>query len=151
MLEFFKRIFNPEPSSVTARERLRLVLLSDHLALAPDVVDSLKADLIAVISKYVDVDAAHCDVTFEQQESVVAMLANIPILGMKPAVRTPRPAPPPVLRQAQDDEPAMIDPTPASAAVADPPEPEVAAPPAAAPKSRRRRRRRASVNPAPAH
>ena len=81
MIEFLKRLFNPEPSSVTARERLRLVLLSDHLALAPDVVESLKSDLIAVISKYVDVDADHCDVTFEQQERVVAMLANIPILG----------------------------------------------------------------------
>ena len=143
MLDFLKRLFNPEPSNVTARERLRLVLLSDHLALAPDVVESLKADLIAVISKYVDVDDAHCDVTFEQQESVVAMLANIPILGMKPAVRTPRPAPP-------------VDPAPASASVAAEPEaPETAAaepePPAAAPKPRRRRRRRANVNAAPAH
>jgi cell division topological specificity factor len=148
MLDFLKRLFNPEPSSVTARERLRLVLLSDHLALAPDVVESLKADLIAVISKYVDVDAANCDVTFEQQESVVAMLANIPILGMKPAVRTPRPAP--------QEPPPMIDPTPASASVAVEPEaPEtVAAEPAAAPpapKPRRRRRRRANVNAAPAH
>src|SRR5271156_5195676 len=113
MLDFFRRLFNPEPSSVTARERLRLVLLSDHLALAPDVVESLKADLIAVISKYVDVDAANCDVTFEQQDSVVAMLANIPILGMKPAVRAPRPAPEP---------PPMIDPAPASASVAVEPE-----------------------------
>jgi len=143
MLDFLKRLFNPEPSNVTARERLRLVLLSDHLALAPDVVESLKADLIAVISKYVDVDDAHCDVTFEQQESVVAMLANIPILGMKPAVRTPRPAPP-------------VDPAPASASVAAEPEaPETAAaepePPPAAPKPRRRRRRRANVNAAPAH
>jgi cell division topological specificity factor len=84
MLDFFKRFFVPEPSSVTARERLRLVLLSDHLALAPDVVESLKLDLIAVISKYVDVDVANCDVTFEQQDRQVAMLANIPILGMKP-------------------------------------------------------------------
>src|ERR1700722_7384539 len=126
MLEFFKRIFNPQPSSVTARERLRLVLLSDHLALAPDVVESLKSDLIAVISKYVDVDAEHCDVTFEQQERVVAMLANIPILGMKPAARAPRPAPPP-------EPPPIGDPSPASASVA------VA-------KTRRRRRRKANVN-----
>ena len=152
MLEFFKRIFNPQPSSVTARERLRLVLLSDHLALAPDVVESLKADLIAVISKYVDVDAAHCDVTFEQQESVVAMLANIPILGMKPPARVPRPTPPPVLRQAQDDiPPPMIDPSPASAAVAVEPDAAIEPAPAPAPKPRRRRRRRASVNAAPAH
>jgi len=127
MLEFFKRIFNPQPSSVTARERLRLVLLSDHLALAPDVVESLKADLIAVISKYVDVDADHCDVTFEQQDSVVAMLANIPILGMKPAARAPRPAPP-------VPEPPLSDPSPASAATAKP----------------RRRRRKASGHAAPA-
>lgn len=136
MIEFLKRLFNPEPSSVTARERLRLVLLSDHLALAPDVVESLKSDLIAVISKYVDVDADHCDVTFEQQERVVAMLANIPILGMKPATRAPRPAPPPALRPAQDDMPPIVDPSPASASVS---------------KSRRRRRRKASVNAAPAH
>lgn len=136
MIEFLKRLFNPEPSSVTARERLRLVLLSDHLALAPDVVESLKSDLIAVISKYVDVDAEHCDVTFEQQERVVAMLANIPILGMKPAARAPRPVPPPALRQAQDDMPPIVDPSPASASVSKP---------------RRRRRRKSSVNAAPAH
>jgi len=129
MLEFFKRIFNPQPSSVTARERLRLVLLSDHLALAPDVVESLKADLIAVISKYVDVDADHCDVTFEQQESVVAMLANIPILGMKPVAKAPRPAPPP-------EPPPLTDPSPVSAATVKP---------------RRRRRRRPSANAAAAH
>ncbi len=146
MIEFFKRLFNPEPSSVTARERLRLVLLSDHLALAPDVVESLKADLIAVISKYVDVDAANCDVTFEQQERAVAMLANIPILGMKPPGRPARPAPPP-------DAP-LVDPAPASAAVADPPPAQADASPAApapASKPRRRRRRRASVNTAAAH
>ena len=129
MLEFLKRLFNPEPSSVTARERLRLVLLSDHLALAPDVVESLKADLIAVMSKYVDVDIAHCDVTFEQQESVVAMLANIPILGMKPVVRAPRPAP-------RAEPPPLTDTAPVSAATAKP---------------RRRRRRRPSANAAAAH
>ncbi len=141
MLDFFKRFFNPEPSSVTARERLRLVLLSDHLALAPDVVESLKIDLIAVISKYVDVDAANCDVTFEQQDRQVAMLANIPILGMKPASKKPQ-APVP-------DPPPAIDPSPVSAAVADPPAEmpaAAAAEPVAAPKPRRRRRRRAPVN-----
>jgi septum formation topological specificity factor MinE len=117
------------------------VLLSDHLALAPDVVESLKTDLIAVISKYVDVDAANCDVTFEQQDRQVAMLANIPILGMKPAAK-PKPAPVP-------DPPPLGDPSPASAAVADPPAAlpaSVEAEPAAAPKPRRRRRRRAPVN-----
>lgn len=144
MLDFIKKFFNPEPSRVTARERLRLVLLSDHLALAPDVVESLKTDLIAVISKYVDVDVANCDVTFEQQERQVAMLANIPILGMKPPVRVP---PPPV-------QSAPIDAAPASIAIEDPPAlelPAVAAETVApTPKPARRRRRRRPAQPASA-
>ena len=134
MIEFLKRLFYPEPSSVTARERLRLVLLSDHLALAPDVVESLKTDLIEVISRYVEVDVANCDVTFEQQERQVAMLANIPILGMKPALRKPpQPPVPPLV-----DEPEGV-PAPATATLADPPETPTP------PRPRRRRRRRAAT------
>jgi cell division topological specificity factor len=83
MLEFFMRLFRGEASGQTAKERLRLVLLSDHLALAPDVVDALRADLLSVISRYVEVDEANVDVTFEQREHEVAMLANIPILSLK--------------------------------------------------------------------
>src|SRR6202022_4270841 len=88
VFDFFNRLFGTKPSSATAKERLRLVLLSDHLSLAPDVVEALKNDLIEVISRYCEVDAANCDVTFEQQEKRVAMLANVPILAMRA-----RPAP----------------------------------------------------------
>ena len=141
MFEFFKKWFQPEASGATARERLRLVLLSDHLALAPDVVESLKLDLIAVISKYVDVDAANCDVTFEQQDRQVAMLANIPIVGMK------RP-PPKIAPVAPPEPPPMLDPTPASAAVIDAPavETPVVASDVTAPKPKRRRRRRTAAS-----
>lgn len=90
MFEFFTRLFRGEPSGQTAKERLRLVLLSDHLALAPDVVDAMKTDLLAVISRYVEVDEANVDVTFEQRDHEVAMLANIPIRSMKERER-PRP------------------------------------------------------------
>jgi cell division topological specificity factor len=89
VIEFFNRLFGREPSSRTAKERLKLVLLSDHLSLAPDVVEALKHDLLEVISRYVEVDAANVDVSFEQREKQIAMLANIPILGMQK-----RPAPP---------------------------------------------------------
>lgn len=98
MLQFIQRFFGKPPSSATAKERLRLVLLSDHLSLAPDVVEALKHDLIEVISRYVDVDVPNCDVTFEQREKEVAMLANIPILGMRPRPMPPAPPPPPPAR-----------------------------------------------------
>jgi cell division topological specificity factor len=110
VFEFIQRFFGKPSSGATAKERLRLVLLSDHLSLAPDVVEALKHDLIEVISRYVDVDAMNCDVTFEQQEKQVAMLANIPILGMRsrpkpqapPPAAAPPPAPEPELTPALD-------------------------------------------------
>jgi cell division topological specificity factor len=144
MIDFFKKLFKPEGSSTTARERLRLVLLSDHLSLAPDVVESLKLDLIAVISKYVEVDEAACDVTFERQDSAIAMLANIPILAMKtrpPSAPPPAPSAPP---PAPEPPPSSSFGTPATAKVAD--EPEAPKPPSAS--RRKRRRRRANVAPA---
>ena len=96
MFEFIQRFFGKPSSSATAKERLRLVLLSDHLSLAPDVVEALKRDLLEVISRYVEVDPDHVDVTFEQQEKQIAMLANIPILSMhaRPTPPPPPPAPP---------------------------------------------------------
>ncbi|MFN2460946.1 MAG: cell division topological specificity factor MinE [Candidatus Velthaea sp.] len=136
MIDFFKKLFAPEKSGATARERLRLVLLSDHLSLAPDVVQALRTDLIAVISKYVEVDEANCDVTFEQKDSAVAMLANVPILSMRS-----RPVPPPAPPPAPPEQTPQGDIATASAAVAD--EPAVAAP--LKPPARRRRRRRATT------
>ena len=124
MFEFIQRFFGKPASSATAKERLRLVLLSDHLSLAPDVVEALKRDLIDVISRYVDVDRANCDVTFEQQEKQVAMLANIPILAMRsrpnpPAATPPAPPPPPA---REPEPPPSLDLGGATASVAAEPE-----------------------------
>jgi cell division topological specificity factor len=147
MFDFLKKFFAPETSSTTARERLRLVLLSDHLQLAPDVVEALKRDLVAVISRYCEIDESHCDVTFEQQDKQVAMLANIPIVAMKS-----RPGPPPAPPKPPAPEPpsttienaagasAAVDEEPESATTASP-----AQPGAGSAKKRRRRRGGASA------
>lgn len=132
MFDFLAKFFRPQGSSETAKERLRLVLLSDHLQLAPEVVDSLKHDLIAVISKYVEVDEASCEVNFEHQDRQIAMLANIPILSMK----APPPPPPAAAEPEPEPEPAVTA-TASSHAYA------------ATPKSRRRRRRKAAAQPTP--
>jgi cell division topological specificity factor len=99
MIDFFRSLFRPAPpSGATAKERLRLVLLSDHLSLAPDVVEALKRDLLAVISRYVEIDSDHADVSFEHREREVAMLASIPIKGVRErqSARAPElPSPPP--------------------------------------------------------
>ena len=111
MWEWLNRFFGVPSSSAVAKERLRLVLLSDHLALAPEIVDSLRAELLAVISRYVEVDEAHCDVTFEHQDARIAMLANVPIL----ALRDRHPAPPSPSAKRRKRKAAAASSTPAPA------------------------------------
>jgi len=82
MIEFFNRLFGRQTSGATAKERLRLVLMSDHLSLAPEMIDAMKRDLVDVISHYVEVDRDRIDVHFEHQDKALAMLANIPITGV---------------------------------------------------------------------
>jgi len=82
MIEFLKRLFSQQGSSATAKERLRLVLMTDHLELAPEMIETMKRDLVDVISRFVEVDREKIDVTFERQDRTLAMLANIPILGV---------------------------------------------------------------------
>lgn len=82
MIEFLNKLFGRQNSGATAKERLRLVLMSDHLSLAPDMIEAMKRDLVDVISRYVEVDREKIDVHFENQDNALAMLANIPITGV---------------------------------------------------------------------
>lgn len=155
MMNWLQKVFGAPGSSATAKERLRLVLLTDHLSLAPDVVDALKRDLLEVISRYVDVDETHSDITFERQESAVAMLANIPITGMR---ERPRPTPPgggeAVATAAPVAEATPVAVTVAEPNVVQPAEPAHAEsevqseePRTATPRRRRRRRRAPAAAP----
>ncbi len=113
MIELFNRLFGRQTSSATAKERLRLVLLSDHLALAPEMVEDLKRELVAVLSRYVEVDPEKIDVTFEQQERAVAMLANVPIISMHPS-KNVAPEPPKKPRRRRKRAAATSNPAPAT-------------------------------------
>ncbi len=86
MIEFLNRLFGRQSSGATAKERLRLVLMSDHLSLAPEMIEAMKHDLIDVVSRYVEVDRDKIDVHFENQANALAMLANIPITGVNRTV-----------------------------------------------------------------
>jgi cell division topological specificity factor len=82
VIEFLRRLFGHQGSSATAKERLRLVLMTDHLELAPEMIEQMKRELVEVISRHVEVDRDHIDVTFERQDRTLALLANIPIISV---------------------------------------------------------------------
>ncbi|NLV22190.1 MAG: cell division topological specificity factor MinE [Syntrophomonadaceae bacterium] len=86
MLELISRIFGKETSSKDiARERLRLVLVHDRSTVSPEVINLLRDDLIQVIQKYMDIDLEGLLVNIEGEDNSVALIANIPIKGLKRA------------------------------------------------------------------
>ena len=105
VIEFLKKLFGHSGSSSTAKERLRLVLMTDHLELAPEMIEAMKRDLVDVISRYVEVDRDKIDVKFEQQDKALAMLANIPILSVN---RTNGQAAPPAAAVAAPTDPQAV-------------------------------------------
>ncbi|MEW8959336.1 MAG: cell division topological specificity factor MinE [Moorella sp. (in: firmicutes)] len=90
MLEFLLRFFGRETTSSKkiAKERLRLVLVHDRAGVSSHLLEALKNDLIKVISEYMDIDTAGLEVSLNQENDSVALVANIPILRVKRTFKT---------------------------------------------------------------
>jgi len=84
MLDFITKFFKREEASKTlAKERLRLVLMSDRVSLAPDIFDEMKGEMLAVIRRYLEIDERALDMHFENLERQFALLASIPVLKVR--------------------------------------------------------------------
>ena len=65
-MDFFKR---KNDSGAMAKDRLKLVLISDRANCTSDVMENIKNDIIKVISKYMEIDAEGLDIQITQTES----------------------------------------------------------------------------------
>ena len=85
LMDFFRK----KGSGGVAKDRLKLLLVSDRANCSPEIMEMIKNDIIAVISKYMDIDAQGLDIQITETESegsngtVPALFANIPIRDMK--------------------------------------------------------------------
>ncbi len=66
-----------------ARNRLKLVLMHDRSKLAPQTLEKMRDELIAVITKYVEIDGEALRLNFETESNTIALMANIPVLRQK--------------------------------------------------------------------
>jgi len=113
---FFNRIFggSREDTRSAARDRLRLVLVSDRATVAPHLMESLRNELIEVISRYMEIDTRSMQMGLERHEGAMALAANIPVRSvhrssaeMAAVSLAPPPAAP---RQAQSEASESVDP-----------------------------------------
>ena len=81
MIAILKRILHGEKSSSSiAKRRLQLVLITDRRDNMPtSVMESLRDDIIEVISKYMDVDEGCVKIDLERDNDSVALVSSIPI------------------------------------------------------------------------
>ncbi len=85
LADFFKK----KASGNVAKDRLKLVLVSDRANCSPEIMEQIKNDIIQVISKYIEIDTTGLDIKITQTESegnngtVPALFANIPIKDIK--------------------------------------------------------------------
>lgn len=84
MSNFLEKLFRREPNSASqAKERLKLVLIHDRTDMSPGTLEEMKDELIAVISRYVDIepDAVRIDMAQEGREQ--RLIADIPLRPVK--------------------------------------------------------------------
>ena len=70
----------PPSSRETAKQRLQLVPVHDRSQISPGLIEIIKDEIIAVISKHVDIDREGVQVQFTQAERESRLVADIPLL-----------------------------------------------------------------------
>jgi cell division topological specificity factor len=82
-------MFRKKSSGNIAKDRLKLLLVSDRANCSPEIMELIKNDIINVISKYMEIDSEGLDIQITQTQSegdngtVPALFANIPIKEVK--------------------------------------------------------------------
>ena len=80
-------IFKKKSSSNIAKDRLKILLISDRINCSPQTLNLIKQDLIHSISKYMSIDEEHVEIILKKnnkrgKNKKPSLYANIPILDI---------------------------------------------------------------------
>jgi cell division topological specificity factor len=108
-VDFFKRLFGAvgSGSAQEANKRLKVILIHDRTDISPRLLDNLRREMIAVLTKYMDIDESKIEMDLDHDERAVALVANIPVLRIRRgSLDTPD-------ADGQDSVPVSVEPAPA--------------------------------------
>jgi cell division topological specificity factor len=79
MAGWMNRLLGRKRSAESAKERLQLVLIHDRTDLTPAELDALKDDLLAAISRHVEIDPQAVRIGLERDGRSQRLVADIPL------------------------------------------------------------------------
>lgn len=75
-----RRFFRRRSSCQVAKDRLKILLISDRANCSPEMLELIKVDIAKVISKYMKIDTDNMEIQISKTSP--ALCANIPILDL---------------------------------------------------------------------
>ncbi len=83
-----KHFFRRKKSREIAKDRLKILLISDRVNCSPEMMEMIKNDITKVISKYMKIDTQSMEIQISKKGSkghdskIPTLYANIPILDL---------------------------------------------------------------------
>ena len=80
MSSFWDRLLGKDPKSAhQAKERMKLVLIHDRTDLTPGALEALKDELIAVISRHIEIEPDSVRIVMSHEGREQRLIADIPL------------------------------------------------------------------------
>ncbi|MBN1200701.1 MAG: cell division topological specificity factor MinE [Anaerolineae bacterium] len=94
-------------SAELARERLKLVLVTDRSDLSPETLEQMQAEIIQVITRYIKIDQSKVHIKLEQRARENYLVADIPLVrDHSQSAAPPPPAPAGSAQLAEPEKPS---------------------------------------------
>ena len=82
-----RSFFNRKKSREIAKDRLKILLISDRVNCSPEMMEMIKTDIAKVISKYMKIDTQSMEIQISKtdrkgRDKTPTLYANIPILDL---------------------------------------------------------------------
>ena len=82
-----RNFFSRRKSREIAKDRLKILLISDRVNCSPEMMEMIKTDIAKVISKYMKIDTESMEIQISKtdrkgRDKIPILYANIPILDL---------------------------------------------------------------------